>query len=284
LGRLLSVDDSQWHQRTQPIVIAERNRETRNERRILLAEDNLVNQKVARGTLEKMGYQIDVVSNGAEAVAAWETGRYCMILMDCQMPVMDGYQATREIRLRERGACHVPIIALTADAMKGTEQHCIDAGMDDYLTKPLDRARLAETIDRYLASAGAASSIIDGDRPAPPAPANADAPVDWDQFVSMTDGDREFADELVQLFIDSGDAALREIRAALERGDLAAIGRAAHSFKGSSASIRAHPVSAAAARLETAAYAGDVDQISQLEQQLRREADRAREYLRARHA
>jgi HPt (histidine-containing phosphotransfer) domain-containing protein len=100
----------------------------------------------------------------------------------------------------------------------------------------------------------------------------------------MTDGDREFADELVQLFIDSGDAALREIRAALESGELAAIGRAAHSFKGSSANIRAHSVSAAAARLETAAYAGDVDQISQLEQQLRREADRAREYLRARQA
>ena len=282
LGRLLSVDGSQWHQRKLPIVIAERNRERRSEQRILLAEDNLVNQKVARGTLEKMGFQIDIVSNGLEAVAAWETGCYHLILMDCQMPVMDGYQATREIRSRERGARHVPIIALTADAMKGTEQHCIDAGMDDYLTKPLDRARLAETIDRCLASAGATSQIIDGDRRAPPPSDNDDAPVDWDQFVSLTDGDREFADQLVQLFIDSGDAALREIRTALERGDLAAIGRAAHSFKGSSANIRARPASAAAGRLETAAYAGDVDRISELEQQLRREADRARNYLRAR--
>jgi two-component system, sensor histidine kinase and response regulator len=282
LGRLLSVDNSQSHPRTPPVVIAERHREKRSEWRVLLAEDNVVNQKVARRTVEKLGYQINVVSNGLEALAAWETGHYHLVLMDCQMPVMDGYQATREIRSREHGACHIPIIALTADAMKGTEQHCIDAGMDDYLTKPLDRARLAETMDRYLASAAQESQTTDGDPPSPRSPTNADAPVNWDQFMGLTAGDPDFVDELVQLFIDSGDAALREIRAALERGDLPAIGRAAHSFKGSSANIHAHPASAVAARLETAAFAGEIDQLSQLEEQLRREAIRAKEYLRAR--
>jgi signal transduction histidine kinase/ligand-binding sensor domain-containing protein/CheY-like chemotaxis protein/HPt (histidine-containing phosphotransfer) domain-containing protein len=275
LGRVMSVNGSQWHMRTQPMVIAERTRHTFDERRILLAEDNLVNQKVARGTLERMGYKLDIVSNGAEAVAAWATGRYLLILMDCQMPVMDGYQAAREIRVRENGMDHIPIIALTADAMKGSEQRCRDAGMDDYLTKPLDRARLSETIERNLMQVS---------RLAPEASARADDPVDWEQFMSGADGNREFAQELVQLFIDSGDATLRDISAALSRGDLSAIGRAAHAFKGSSANIRAKSASAAAARLEQAARAGAVEELSQLEEQLRWEAGRAMDYLRARRS
>ena len=102
--------------------------------------------------------------------------------------------------------------------------------------------------------------------------------------MSLMDGDQEFVQQLVQLFIDSGDAALRDIRAALDRGDLPAVGRAAHAFKGSSANIRAQSASAAAARLEEAARAGAMDQISDLEQQLRREAERATDYLRARQA
>ena len=284
LGRVLSLDGSQWHERTQPIVIAERSRFSPGERRLLLAEDNVVNQKVARGTLEKMGYKIDIVSNGVEAVAAWETGRYHMILMDCQMPIMDGYQATREIRSRERDSRHVPIIALTADAMKGAKQQCLDAGMDDYLTKPLDRTRLAETIDRYLAAAHGQSRVPEDGGPEPLDTANAEAPVDWERFMALTEGDRVFAHELVQLFIDSGDAALRDIRAALDRGDLAALGRAAHSFKGSSANIHAQPASAAAGRLEEAARAGSMDRVLQLELELRLEADRTREFLLARQA
>jgi CheY-like chemotaxis protein/HPt (histidine-containing phosphotransfer) domain-containing protein len=274
LSSVMSVDGAKWHERTQPIVVAARIREMLGHHRVLLAEDNLVNQKVARQTLEKMGYKVDVVSHGAEAISAWETGRYHLILMDCQMPVMDGYQATREIRLRERGAGHIPIIALTADAMQGTEQQCREAGMDDYLTKPLDRTRLSATIDRHLESA----------RSFPPPPVGRESAVDWQSFMKVTDGDQTFAQELVQVFIDSGDAALLQIRAALERGDLAAIGSAAHSFKGSSASIHARPASTAAARLEAAARAGAVDQISGLEEQLRLELGRVTEFLRARRA
>ena len=168
LSCVMSVDGAKWHERTQPIVVAGRIREMLNHQRILLAEDNLVNQKVACQTLERIGYNVDVVNNGAEAVSAWETGRYHIILMDCQMPVMDGYQATREIRLRERGERRTPIIALTADAMQGTEQQCREAGMDDYLTKPLDRLRLSETIDRHLASAAPRPSVAESPvRPAP---------------------------------------------------------------------------------------------------------------------
>ena len=155
--------------------------------------------------------------------------------------------------------------------------------MDDYLTKPLDRAQLADTIARHLKSASPPPNAARRDAASEP-PAGADAPVDWDQLMTASDGDAVFAQELVQLFIDSGDATLQEIRAALKRGDLAAIGCAAHSFKGSSASIRARSASAAAARLEEAAHAGAVEKIPQLEEQLRLEAGRAMDYLRARSA
>jgi signal transduction histidine kinase/ligand-binding sensor domain-containing protein/CheY-like chemotaxis protein/HPt (histidine-containing phosphotransfer) domain-containing protein len=267
--------ETDGNRRKSKVPALERIRDAFNESRILLAEDNLVNQKVARGTLERMGYRVDIVSNGADAVAAWQTERYQVILMDCQMPVMDGYQAAREIRMRELGAERVPIIALTADAMKGAEQQCRDAGMDDYLTKPLDRVRLSEAIGRYLVPPG---------RRSPEERADSAAPVDWEQLMTTMDGDQESARELVRVFIESGDAALRDISAALSCGDLAAVGSAAHSFKGSSASIRAQSVSAAAAQLEEAARAGVTDQLSTLEEHLRREAGRAMDYLRARRA
>jgi ligand-binding sensor domain-containing protein/signal transduction histidine kinase/CheY-like chemotaxis protein len=282
LVRVMSVDGAKWHERTQPIVLAERSEGIFDDRLILLAEDNLVNQKVGRQTLTKIGYKVDVVSNGVEVIAAWETGRYHLILMDCQMPVMDGYQAAREIRLRERGTIRIPIIALTADAMQGTEQQCREAGMDDYLTKPLDRVRLGKTLDRHLGSAVPDLEVVESAAPSLLPHVGVDAPVDWDQIVAATDGDQEFARELVQLFIDSGDATLRAIREALDRGDLVAMGSAAHSFKGSSANIHAGSVSAAAGRLEEAARAGNIDQLSGLEEQLRREAELAFEYLRAR--
>ena len=322
LSRVMSADATQWRERVQPIVCTEWRPDTSEDRRILLAEDNLVNQKVARGTLEKMGYKVDIVGNGVEAVAAWETGRYHLILMDCQMPVMDGYQAAGQIRRRESRMSHanpIAIIALTADAMKGAEQICREAGMDDYLTKPLDRVRLAETIERHLGPPWPGSNVAERAVHSPDSPdahvaveaeilteanvsveaarsmdattleadtstssnvtVEADAPIDWEQFMLGTDGDDEFGRELVQLFIDSGDATLRDISAALGRNDLAAVGRAAHSLKGSSASIRARSVNAAAIRLEEAARAGAVEELPQLERRLRQEAARVAEYL-----
>jgi len=260
---------------TQPIVVTDAVSRISSGRRVLLAEDNPVNQKVGRGTLEKLGFNVDIVANGADAVEAWSTGRYDFILMDCQMPVMDGYQAAREIRTREEaGGGRIPIVALTADAMPGTEHRCRESGMDDYLTKPLNRLRLKDTLAKYLALPTSAdkATVLRED------------PIDWEQFLTVTDSDPQFAQELAQIFIDAGDAALRDIRAAVAANDLRSVQRVAHSLKGSSANIRAEKASSAASRLEEAARAGAIQEIPTLEQELRIEAERAIEFLRARCA
>jgi len=151
LIRILANEAEVWQLRSQPITRPAPHAlraPTRN--RILLAEDNLVNQKVAIRMLEKLDYRVDVVGNGTAAIAAWQTGRYDLILMDCQMPELDGYEATREIRRLENGARPIPIVALTAHAMKGADQECIAAGMDGYLSKPINREELEATLSHFL--------------------------------------------------------------------------------------------------------------------------------------
>jgi two-component system sensor histidine kinase/response regulator len=245
-----------------------------------------VNQRVASGVLEKLGHKVDVVANGADAVAAWRTGRYHLILMDCQMPVMDGYQATREIRTREQGEGkrRTPIVALTADAMQGSDKLCIDAGMDGYLSKPIDRAKLARTLAQHFEPDPAPESEIETHRSLPSAQCDARDIVDWEGLKAVTDGDAVFEEELVQLFIESGDAALRDIRDAMILGDLGAIQRASHVLKGASANIHAQSASRAAARLEDAARAGAHAEIPALEENLRRQTQRTFEIIRQRRA
>jgi PAS domain S-box-containing protein len=141
-----------WSLRSQPLITqhALGIQRSAGSLRVLLAEDNAVNQKVACRILEKLGFGVDVAINGQAALDAWSSGRYHIILMDCQMPVMDGYEATRRIRASEAGAARIPIIALTAHAMKGANEECTAAGMDDYLSKPIDRERLRSCIERWV--------------------------------------------------------------------------------------------------------------------------------------
>jgi CheY-like chemotaxis protein len=124
---------------------------------LLLAEDNPVNQKVASLLLRKLGHQVEVVANGAEAVAALARQRYGLVFMDVQMPVMDGYEAVRRIRAGEDGVVDptVPIVALTAHAMKGDRERCLEVGMDEYLAKPIDQARLVGMLEAFLGAPAA---------------------------------------------------------------------------------------------------------------------------------
>jgi two-component system sensor histidine kinase/response regulator len=158
LSMVLGVRAESWQLRSQSIVTRHVLRAQRgaSDCRILLAEDNPVNQKVACRAVEKLGYKVDVANNGRAAVEAWASGRYDLVLMDCQMPVMDGYAATRLIRAREAGGDkHTPVVALTAHAIKGADDECFEAGMDDYLTKPIDREVLRQCLERWLRHAPA---------------------------------------------------------------------------------------------------------------------------------
>ena len=152
LMMVLGTQADGWRMATQPIVTrhALRSQRLRETHHILLAEDNVVNQKVACRILEKLGYRIDVAADGQAAFEAWQSGRYHLILMDCQMPVMDGYETTRKIREHEAGGKRIPIIALTAHAMKGADNECRAAGMNDYLSKPIDREQLQTALQRWL--------------------------------------------------------------------------------------------------------------------------------------
>lgn len=121
--------------------------------KVLVVEDNLINQRVSKAMLQKLGFQVEIASNGAEGVEMWERGHYLAIIMDCQMPVLDGYSATQIIRKKELALPepqHMPIIALTAHALPHDRQKCLDAGMDDYLTKPVERETLGAVLRRWI--------------------------------------------------------------------------------------------------------------------------------------
>jgi len=219
---------------------------------ILLVEDNPVNQRVAQHILQKLGTQVTVANNGAEALERLAAMPFDAVLMDCQMPVMDGFTATRCIRDAERGrgdGRRMPIIALTANVMSEDRERCIDAGMDAHLGKPIDVTQLANCLERFL---GAPS---------------ASAAVDLEALRGLTDGDAEFERELIATFIASGDKNLAEILTALGARDYETIARRAHALKSASANIHALTLARTAAKLEQAVrqqLLGEVDGLVRL--------------------
>jgi CheY-like chemotaxis protein len=279
LSLVLSSSAEEWHERTQPIVTRHhlRAQRGREQRRILLAEDNIVNEKVACRTLERLGYCVDAVRDGRAAVAAWETGRYDLILMDCQMPVQDGYEATREIRSRETDGEHIPILALTAHAMKDDDLKCKAAGMDDYVTKPIDRELLENCLVRWLGDGAQRQATIATLKALvlPSAP-----PVDMLALKVLVEGDLAFAHELIHSFIDSSSSALHEIRLALLQLDITRISRAAHALKDAGSNLHAAGVMVAAEILENAARAENRKALPALSEELCQQVAQAIDYLR----
>jgi two-component system, sensor histidine kinase and response regulator len=265
-----------WHLQSQPMITrhALRAQRAQSGNRILLAEDNPVNQKVAMRLLEKLDYRVDLVADGRAAVAAWQSGTFDLILMDCQMPEMDGYAATREIRELEAGKRHIPIVALTAHAMKGDEEKCRAAGMDDYLTKPIDRIKLDACLNRHLPSVSSGSMPATGEGLAP-----WPASVDWRALLESIDGDTGFARELLAAFIATADRELAMIAAALGREDMTAVRESAHSLKSASANLRAIAAATTAAQLEAVAVSGERTRIAALAEKLTTEVRKAIDYL-----
>jgi CheY-like chemotaxis protein/HPt (histidine-containing phosphotransfer) domain-containing protein len=254
LNRALSHDAQDWHMHSQPIITRGMLVATETRRQysgqVLLVEDNAINQRVARRFLERLGCEVQVVDDGRQAVEAYGLNSYRFILMDMQMPVMDGLEATRRIReLEEGGPKRTPIVALTANAMMGTLERCLEAGMDDYLTKPLDISRLQDVLDRFMGRA-------DGEQ-APAAASSAAAPSADNairaRLVDVSGDDEEFMIELVSAFLSGGESTVQELRAAVQLGDAAAIGRAAHKLKGAAANLHVNNLATMCFDLETRA-------------------------------
>ena len=257
-------------------------RETRNlfadrKARILLAEDNIINQQLALGILKKMGLRADVVANGAEALSALETLPYDLVLMDVQMPELDGIEATRLIRQPQSAVPNhqIPIIALTAHAMQGDRDRLLAAGMSDYVVKPLSPQALAEALDRWLppglgTTAGAAgAAAVSGDTAirrggpstglAARAPGQGGAPV-FDQagLLARLDDDEGFAKELLVTFLDDLSRQIAVLKGYLDRGDVAGVQSQAHAIKGVAANVGGERLRGVAAELEKIAAAGDL--------------------------
>jgi len=248
----------------------------RRRARILLAEDNPVNQKVAIKALEKLGYSADTANDGAQALQATRDKRYDLILMDVQMPVMDGMEATRQIRDSHSGSLNpaVTIVALTAHAMAGDKERCLNMGMDDYLAKPIKAAELQEVISKWLSTGpmGLESEPIPEVMSVPGTPA---APVFEERvLLDLLEGDRESAQEIAAQYLsDVGDQVFG-LREAVEQGNMDAVKARAHQLKGASASVGAEAMRFCAADIEKKAAGGAMSDgeksgiVSELEQQL----------------
>jgi signal transduction histidine kinase/CheY-like chemotaxis protein len=208
--------------------------------RVLVAEDNIVNQRVAVGLLTKRGHEVKVASNGQEAVDAAESGDFDVVLMDVQMPIMGGIEATAAIREREGGAGgHLRILAMTAHAMMGDRERCLAAGMDGYLSKPIDPVMLYAALE------------YDGAGSAPAAPPAAPAlAIDREQLLMRLGGDEELLTEVVDLFLADCPVRLAAIKTAVDARDAEGIRKAAHALKGAAGNLSAARLVAATQTLE----------------------------------
>jgi signal transduction histidine kinase/DNA-binding response OmpR family regulator len=210
--------------------------------RILLAEDNIVNQRVAATLLTKRGHHVIVANNGVEALTALETTTVDLILMDVQMPLMGGFEATAEIRRREQQTGeHVQIVAMTAHAMTGDRERCLASGMDAYLPKPIDRAVLFATVEH---ATGGSPAVEDEAAPVPV------LAVDREMLMDRVDGDEELFREVVELFLLDCPVRVAAIDAAVASGDPEKLRLAAHALKGSAGNLSALSLLSAARTLE----------------------------------
>jgi two-component system sensor histidine kinase/response regulator len=240
--------------------------------RILVAEDHPVNQMVAVGLLERLGYRADVVSNGREAVEALNRGRYDLVLMDCQMPEMDGFEATRAIRQSEPPGRRIPILALTADATERGREECMGSGMDDYVTKPIDRAHLREALLRWL------PADLDAGPDAAGAPEQRSTPaaLQLSQLSSVVGDDPAKMRRYLELFASSTGTLMNQIGDSIDRREAPGLRRLSHTLKGACGNIGAVEMAGLARQLEQAAKAEDWSQAGDLWRELTGSFERTR--------
>ena len=229
--------------------------------KILLAEDNVINQKLAVGVLARDGHQVSVAHDGQQALEMMIREQFDLVLMDVQMPIMDGLEATQAIRAHERKhptAHPTPIIAMTAHAMKGDREKCLDSGMDDYVAKPIRMSVLRERIQKLCGNAqlGSAEAIEPGTLDVPKDEPGTDSAIDWEHAHATVGGDPDLLAELMRVFLGESNSLNRQIMIALSNNDREVLKRLIHTLKGASLSIGAVQTSEVAGLLEQ-----DVDSI-----------------------
>jgi two-component system, sensor histidine kinase and response regulator len=255
-------------------------RERRRRAHVLVAEDNAVNQKVAVRMLERLGYQADVVANGLEALEALSRVRYAAVLMDVQMPEMDGYEATAEIRRLEEGQDRrTPIIAMTANAMQGDREQALEAGMDDYVPKPVKADELEAVLDRWVSKPNEAeASVLEAGDASASREDSEENPLDRSVFAGLRElqdeGEPDILNELIELFLTDVPPQLAALREAVEAGDAHSVERIAHTLKGSCGNMGAVRMEAICAELEEIGRSEDLAtapvRISKLEEEFGR--------------
>lgn len=234
--------------------------------RLLLAEDDPTAQLVVRLVLEKSGYRVDTANNGQEALELLERQDYALVLMDCMMPLMSGYEATSVIRdhaSRVRNHA-IPVIAVTANAFQENRERCLAAGMDEYLVKPVDLSGLLATVRKWASFVPAEPAVFDA----------AD-------FVRRNLGDLDLARDVAGLFLEHAPEDLGSIRSALASGDAALLRASTHKLKEAAATLALGPLSETASLMDRHAMAADLGRASGVLPQLEQRFDQARETLQA---
>jgi CheY-like chemotaxis protein/HPt (histidine-containing phosphotransfer) domain-containing protein len=245
-------------------------------KRILVAEDNITNQKVALRIIEKLGYRVEAVANGLEAIKALETTPYDLVLMDVQMPEMDGIEATQVIRdPRSNVLDHaIPIVAMTAHAMEGDRERCIESGMDDYISKPVHAEELVEVTERQIREQNSDSNdeYIDP---------GLDKKLIFDQSILRNNlqGDDEMVREIVAVFLEDVPHQIEKIVEALEQKDPKSVNRGAHALKGASANVGAVALRKTAYHIENAGEAGDLEKAAELTKQIQHEFEILQDHI-----
>ena len=246
---------------------------------ILLAEDNITNQQVALGLLRKLGLRADAVANGKEAIRALATMPYDLVLMDVQMPEMDGIEATRRIRSSESADPNhqIPIIAMTAHALAGDRDWCLEAGMNDYLSKPISSQALATVLSHWLPTARHKMEQLNGETALPP---DSSAPVVFDRegMLERLMNDEDLARLITHSFLTDIPNQIEALRHNLELSDSSGVSRQAHTLKGAAANVGGEALRALAFEMEKAGQAGDLKLVAA------RMADLDRQFLRLKQA
>ncbi len=235
--------------------------------RILLAEDNITNQQVAIGILKKLGLRADAVANGAEALIALQTIPYDLVLMDVQMPVMDGLETTRQIRNPESAVLNhkIPIIAMTGYAMKGDRERCLESGMNDYIIKPVSPQALAEALNKWLGKMPEAAKdqapMITGSSDAGTGRGPESSVFDRADMMARVMGDETLARAVVEAFLGDMPKQISALKNYIENGDTRGVERQAHSIKGASSNVGGKALQSVAFDMEMSARAGDLNSV-----------------------